>query len=280
MNKRNLFKAAVSMLLILIMSVGVIFVSTPETYAASSGKLVKTVKQYYKSGKKWKLSRKTTYKYNSKKDPIKITETYKIGKKTHKTIYTIKYTYKSGKKVTAKKYVKYDSDKKVLDSKTTYDSKGRPSVIDYYDQDDPSISISSEKLVYGKNGYVTKIKSGFGDDTVIKYKWRGSKAKSLKSNMVIDGEKYKKALTVFNKKGFVQKPTVYTQADPVMIYTYKYNKGLVKTANVEMQEGYDRYYERYTLTYTKKSISQKRYRAMINAAVCGDYPDTIGTTWY
>ena len=68
---------------------------------------------------------------------------------------------------------------------------------------------------------------------------------------------------------------------PVMIYTYKLKKGLVNTINLEMQEGYDRYYEKYNVTYTKKSIPQKRYRAMINGILMrGNYPDTVGTLWY
>ena len=276
MSKKNLLKTMVSVMLILAMSMGLMIFSAPKTYAASSsGKLVKTVKHYYKSGKKWKLRSKTTYTYNSKKDPTKIVVTSYYGKKTFKTTCTIKYKYKNGKKAEAKEKECY-ADGTYLESTTTYDSKGRPSVI----QSD----WSTEKLVYGKNGYVTKITQTTDNTdtikTVIKYKWNGSKAKSLRSYELYNGGRFKKALTVFNKKGFVQKPKVYTQADPVMIYTYKYKKGLIKTINLEMQDGYDRYYEKDVITYTNKSISQKRYRAMINSLCVGNYPDTIGTTWY
>ena len=276
MKRGELLKKTISVMLMLVLSVGLVLFSAPEAHAASSGKLVKSVKHYSKSGSKWKWTSTTTYKYNSKNDPIKIYETYKIGKKTYKVTYTLKYTYKNGKKIEAKEYRKEDNGPNNLDTITTYDSKGRPYLIEYYDPDNPDIVFSTTKYVYGKNGYVTKI----NDDTFIQYKWNGTKAKALRSFLVIDGEKYKRANTSFNTKGFVHKPKVYTQADPVMIYTYKFKNGQIKTINLEMQEGYDRYYEKYTLTYTKKSITPKKYRAMINSILCGNNPDTIGMVWY
>ena len=280
MKRGELLKKTLSLMLMLVLSAGLVLFSAPESYAASSGKLIKSVKHYVKSGSKWKWNSSTTYKYNKKNDPVKIYMTSKVGKKKkYKVTCTIKYTYKNGKKTEAKQYRKENNGPNYLETKTTYDSKGRPSVVEFYDADDASIIYSTSKYVYGKNGYITKIK-GTNGDTVIKYKWNGKKAKALKSYLITDGEKFKMAQTSFNKKGFVYKPRVYTQADPVMIYTYKMKNGQVNTINLEMQEGYDRYYEKYKISYTKKRIPQKRYRAMINGVVCGNYPDTIGTVWY
>jgi len=273
-------KRILALALTLVLSLGVVFAAGQESYAASSGKLIKKVTHYYKSGSKWKKYSTTSYTYNSKKDPVKIVISGKYyGSTTSKTVYTIKYKYTDGKKTEARTYVKYpENDKSALETIVTYDSKGRRKTITFVDPEDEDMVFSKQTYVYGKNGYVKKIKGDYGD-TVIKYSWNKKKPKVLKSWLKYDGGKAKQSYVKFNKKGFIEKPRVYTQADPVMIYTYKYKKGMVNTINLEMQEGYDRYYEKDVITYTKKSISSTRYRAMINDIIDSD-PMVTGTTWY
>lgn len=268
---RGLKKGLVWMLALLLVA-GAVVMETPATYAASSGKLVKSVKYYYKKGGKWKKSGSESYKYNSNGDPVVISE-----KGRGKTQYTIEYTYEDGKKVEAKKYCKEGNESSRLESVFAYDDKERLIAEDSYYDGSNHVTF---KYSYGKNDYVSKIKGTYSDQ-VIKYKWNGNKPKSLAVYSANGGKKYKTDQTTFNKKGYIQKPRCYTQADPDMTYSYKNGKnGLVKTINLVEKDGSYREYRKYVITYTSKNISKKRYRAMINSIVSGDYILMSGQAWY
>ena len=270
MNRKSFLKRALAIVMTLVMSAGIVFVSSPNSaYAASSKyKLVSKVTRYYKDGSSWKKYAVTTYTYNKKGDPVKIYMKYLNGTKYKRTDY-YEYTYKNGKKEKAEHYIKEGTSDKYLSDIRTYDNKGRLKEITYP-------GIRSETYTYGKNGYITKIN---GEDWArsMRYKWNGKVAKSIKVKLT-DYPNYVYQAT-FNKKGFIQKPVSSTEANGVMTFKYSFKNGRISQINKTTAEGLKRNYDRYVVSYTSKSINSGRYRAMINEMLVGN-PANTGTTWF
>ena len=269
MDKKSFLRRILAVFLTVVLSAGVVFIGAPENaYAASKYKLVSKVTRYYKDGNTWKKYAVTTYTYNKKGDPVKIYIKYLNGRDYKRADY-YEYTYKNGKKVRADHFVKEGTGDKYMSDYMTYDKKGRLKEVVYPD-------IRREVYTYGKNGYLTRIKS---DDwaRTMKYTWNGKVAKTMKVKLTdYPGFVY---YATFNKKGLIQEPVSRTEANGVMKYTYDFKGGRVSKINKTTADGFERYYDRYVVSYTNKSINAKRYLAMINEIVVG-YPANTGMTWF
>lgn len=270
MNIKSFLKRALSVVMVLVMSAGIVFIVAPDSsYAASSKyKLVSKVTRYYKNGSSWKKYAVTTYTFNKKGDPVKIYMKYLTGDKYKRADY-YEYTYKNGIKVKAEHYIKEGTADKYRSDIMTYDKKGRLRKVTYP-------GIRSETYTYGKNGYITKIESEEWARSM-RYMWNGKTAKAVRVKLTgYPGYVYQ---ADFNRKGLIRKPASSTEANGVMTFTYNFKNGRVSRINKITAEGLKKNYDRYVMSYTNKSIDARRYLAMINEITVG-YPANTGTTWF
>lgn len=269
MNRKSFLKRALAIVMTLVMTAGIVLIAAPEgAYAASPYRLVNKVNGYYKDGSRWKKDLVIKYTYNKKGDPVKI-NTKRVSGYKYSKIDTYTYTYKSGKKVKAKHYVKEGDASKYLAETLIYDSKGRLKKIE-------NSYGWSETFTYGKNGYITKVKSEDWTRTN-KYTWNGKVAKSMKVKMSdYPGYVYE---TTFTKQGYILAPVSRTEANGVQTYSYSFKSGRINKIDRTTADGYKRYYDRYVISYTNKSINRNRYMGMINEMLVG-YPVNTGMPWF
>lgn len=293
------------LLAVLVVTVTV-FMAVP-VMAASKGKLVKEYKykSYTLKDGAWKnhYSSKTSYKYNKKGDPIKITE--KVGKASTSTKY--KYTYKKGKKTKAKFSgwtMKYK--KGVPVSKSFRDGDGNGRIFDY--------KFKSRYATFVR--FVDIMESdeeGDHDTTLYNFKVTTKKGYPVKISRTDEGFPIEmKFYTTGAKKGLV-KEVVYDDSriwsevevdKRVFKYSYKIKKGQVVKAvrkctatygHTPLLEGYTyseegmevtKYKSEFTFKYTKKKADKKRCAAMINDIVAntGEFDPygrpVLTTYWY
>lgn len=259
--KKRISSITISMIVVLAMMFGIVALQTKTADAATTGKLVSQVKIYEKSGSKWKLWYTDSYTYNSKKDPTKITRTFKSGN-GYKEKYTMSYKYESGKKVSA--IDDYN------DLKITYNKKGRRISMktDFYNY----------KISYNKKGRISKISDREGSgQTNFRYKYyKNGKAKALKTG----GSSGVSNITQFTKKGYVTHFRSFNVAEPYQDCEYHFNKnGRISYVIVKMNDGGQSYYTKYVFKYKNKKIPMKRYKAMINSIMAGDGYGS-GEFWY
>ncbi len=264
---------AVAMVATLCMTGSAMAKAKKQTYKALKSV---TVKYYVEGLIKWRTSEIINFKYNKQGDPIKITE-----KGEYRDYITEnKFTYKKGKK------------------------KSLVSKISIIEHDAPSIDCTeTHKISYNKNGQRvkdTKTINDFGEITerVYKYKYKkGYVTREICENSDVGNYKYnikfKKGLpskitsyhiedskwtegsaAIFNKYGFYKKTSLSVDWI-IQKYKYKTKNGLVVKAARDYHENnveydLDNTYI-YTFKYTKKKISKKTYRNMINSCMNGNY---------
>ncbi len=255
---KNTMKRMAGLFMALAMVIGMLAMPAVSTQAASTGKLVKQIKVYTKSGnsKKWKYYYKMNYTYNSKKDPIKKVSNFSGRKNVEK----YSYTYEGGKKVSMKQTTDYGS------FVATYDAKGRriTEQSEYY----------TTKIKYNSRNLISELIEDSGT-TKYKYKYyKNKRPKSLKS------KGYYSDTSAFNKKGFATNFRSFNVAEPAVSCKYTYNKnGTVKNVVMTQKSGSYKESRKYVFTYYSKKIPMTRYRNMINSIVtASDY--RCGTFWY
>lgn len=260
-NRLNVTKLIVSILTFaMILTAALAY--NQDASAASKGKLLKSVTVYTKKGKKWKKTLTTSYSYNSKKDPIKITS----KGSDYKAVRKLSYTYKAGKRATRTEKTDYST------LKYTYDKKGRLSAYYYGDKSEEP----SETYKYDSKGTFKKIISSSSMDVVFTTKYySGSNTKSVTAYWLDGKKKQLDAKAAFNKKGFVTQYVNSTVGGDAAKYSYKYRKdGLV---NYVISNSYG-YQEKLVFSYNSKKIDMSRYKAMINNTLCGMI--CTGKSWY
>lgn len=225
--------------------------------------LVKSQTHYYKDGKKWKKSvEKTSYKYNKRKDPIKMKGVSFMGQPfTTK----LKWTYKKGKRAKMVEVPIYKSSKKSKmkahygDREEFTYKKNRRVHLNSYQEGKLNYS---EKYLYNKKGYIKG-----------KYKYHKNGLPKKISNITlaivkdhIDGTYADKddATYYCNKKGLITK--IYNGRAAKQAIKYKYDKkGRVKEL-ILIYDAKDPNFIKYKIKYkyTNIKIDKIRYAKMIN----------------
>ncbi len=258
--KRNMLAA---LFMAFLMVFGTITVISVPTDAASKGKLVKTVKIYTRSGKKWKSSGTLKYTYNSQKDPVKI-----VRKSPGYSAYTEQYTYtyQAGKKTGMKMGGEYPVE-------VTYDSTGRriQEKGQYY----------THKITYDtKNKNLIKTIVNEADGTVPTTTTFQYKYYKNKQPLIFKSTGDMSNSSAFNKKGFATNFRSYNVAEGNQLCKYTYDKkGNVKSVIVSEIYGKKSYDRKYVFSYYNKKIPIVRYRSMINEILTGS-AQACGTFWY
>ena len=231
--------------------------------------LVKSIKVQYKKNKKWKTDYKCTFKYNKHNDLVKYREIYNEIYKKKANGFDCKYRYVNGKKVSCiRTAVGEDNYKDVI----TYNKKGKPvkKVTTYGDGEDSE----TYKYTYDKKGSLKKatMYDSLDNQTeTIKYNnmYRKGIHKKIVEKNYLKGKKKWKWLGsyYFTKKGYIEKITYPASYSNKYCYKHVFKKGRVSSIKGTRYygDGYTTTFtNRYLFNYTKKTISKKRYRTMIN----------------
>ena len=288
MGKGNCFKRVMAVSLVFIMAAAFMPVlgMSDASAAAKKGRLVKSVtKKYYDStSKTWRPSTKTSYAYNKKADPSKITMKQYSG--DGKLVFTETqkntYTYKKGVHRARKSTTTYSGGGGKATAKFTYNKYGNPTKQTYKYTTEGYWSKSTTNYKSTKYGYLKSKSSKFtySDGGTGNYKMKNTVKQSKKLlkklamySYIPSTKKYQKDGSFsYNSKGLLTK---IKRADSGYTVTYKYawKSGRVSSVVVTTKspEG-DTSKAKYTISYTNKKIGKVRYAKMIDSIVSsGEY---------
>ncbi len=266
---------AVAMVATLCMTGSAMAKAKKQTYKALKSV---TVKYYDEDAKKWETSRTVNFKYNKLGDPIKITD----KTEHHDRIIVNKFKYKKAKKksLVSKDTFDYHSSAVIKEKNThkiSYNKYGLRV------KDNKNIFYFGEyvdrvvKYKY-KKGYVTNVN---GTDDSWKYNIKFSKGLPTKiTSYYKEGSKWEETSNAtFNKLGLYKKIT-YSEGRKRNNYMYTVKKGLVTKVEAIQEDNLSGEKETskqiYTFKYTKKKISAKNYKNMINTQLS----DRFSLYWY
>ena len=222
-------------------------------------RLVKTIKIYQtyklKNKRKNDLKKQYSFKYNKRKDPIKIV--FRDYVSHYKRIYKFKYTYVNGKKTHMTM-----SDSDYCKSSFEYDENELPIIANKIND---RYHNEYNELLY-EDGYVTK-------NIFHQVDYKGEWVKSIYAIFSITK----------NKNGFPKKIVVYDPDFPkVKMAAHFYKNGLLKKDNRGKEWCKTKYHYKkglvtkvtrktnvvgnyiYKIKYAKPKINKKRYAFMIN----------------
>ena len=293
MKKTNAGRFAILICFALVVA---LFAAAP-AMAKTKHKLIKQYTyKYYDKNNKLDMPdgvkyRKTTIKYNKKKDPknIKTLNYLKNGKTELYDNSIISYKYKKG----VKKSCVLVDDPEAIYNTYTY-KKGVPVKLD--SDNDGYINVYDYSF---KSRYAYKVKHQyFGSDESDNYKTTTKLKVKIKKGLpvkITHKDSTDNCYATFNTKGkakgLLKKAYVernYDESHFSYTYNYKYSfkKGLVKTAKVIgtfrdiTEKKSEKYTEVYSFKYTKSKTSLKRYDSMFNDILQPDAFMLVNTYWF